>query len=94
MEDGARIIWRWGDLRCADEDDDCCRIVVADDGPGVPEEIRARIFEPFFSTRHTGTGLGLPIARRVVEQHGGSIDVACPESGGTTVTIRLPLHQR
>lgn len=68
-----------------------CEVVVRDRGPGIPSDVRPRIFEPFFTTKHRGTGLGLPVARRVVEMHGGQIEVACPESGGTVVTVRLPL---
>ena len=67
-----------------------CRTVVRDDGPGIPEEARPRIFEPFFSTRHSGTGLGLAIARRVIEAHGGEITIDCPASGGTVATVTLP----
>jgi PAS domain S-box-containing protein len=68
-----------------------CRLEVEDKGPGVPLEIRERVFEPFFTTKHRGTGLGLSIARRVVELHGGSIAIDCPPSGGTIVTLLLPL---
>jgi signal transduction histidine kinase len=66
------------------------RISVADTGPGMPPEVKAKVFEPFFTTRSRGTGLGLPIARRVVEAHGGSIDVDTPASGGTVVSMSLP----
>jgi signal transduction histidine kinase len=48
-------------------------------------------FEPFFTTKSRGTGLGLPLARRIVEAHGGDIQIDTPPSGGTTVTLRLPL---
>jgi two-component system CheB/CheR fusion protein len=68
-----------------------CTVNVVDDGPGIPEDIRARIFEPFFTTKSRGGGLGLPIARRTVELHGGSLTLACPSSGGTHVQIDLPL---
>jgi PAS domain S-box-containing protein len=65
-------------------------ISVADTGPGMPPEVKARVFEPFFTTRSRGTGLGLPIARRVVEAHGGTIVVDSPASGGTVVSMSLP----
>lgn len=68
-----------------------CSIVVSDHGPGMPEDIRAKAFEPFYTTKHRGTGLGLPIARRVVEAHGGRMQIDVPASGGTTVLIELPL---
>ncbi len=66
------------------------QIEVIDEGPGVPAEIMDRIFEPFFSTRSRGTGLGLPIARRLAEAHGGSLEL---KSGvhGTTAVLILPL---
>ncbi len=65
-------------------------ILIADDGPGIPPETRARLFEPFFTTKHRGTGLGLATARRVIEAHGGTIDLVCPPDGGTIATVRLP----
>ena len=74
--------------------DGMCRIAIADNGPGIPDDVRERIFEPFFTTKHRGTGLGLPTAKRVIERHGGSIDIRCPPSGGTVVTVSLPLDPR
>lgn len=67
-----------------------CLITIADDGPGIAREIRDRIFQPFFTTKHRGTGLGLPIAKRAVELHGGELSIESPEGGGTTVTVKLP----
>jgi signal transduction histidine kinase len=55
------------------------------------EEALERVFEPYFSTKTTGTGLGLPIARRNIELNGGSIEVRSVKGEGTTVTVRLPL---
>jgi two-component system sensor kinase FixL len=68
-----------------------CRISVSDDGPGISPDVRENIFIPFFTTKRRGTGLGLPTAKRFVEAHGGRISVDCPPSGGTTVTVQLPL---
>jgi len=68
-----------------------CRVAVADRGPGMPEEIREKAFEAFFTTKHRGTGLGLPIAKRVVEAHGGTIHIDVPPEGGTTISVDLPL---
>jgi two-component system sensor histidine kinase HydH len=65
-------------------------ITVRDEGPGIPEDIRQQIFEPFYTTKSRGTGLGLPICRRIVEAHSGSIEIDCPTGGGTQVSIRLP----
>lgn len=67
-------------------------IGIQDDGPGIPGEIRERVLEPFFTTKARGGGLGLPIARRTAELHGGSLAITCPETGGTLVTITLPLR--
>lgn len=65
-------------------------VSVADNGPGMPDEVRSRLFEPFFTTKKGGTGLGLSIARRAVEQHGGSVRVESQLGTGTRVVIRLP----
>lgn len=67
-------------------------VEIQDDGPGMPEDTRARIFEPFYSQRRGGTGLGLPIARLLVEQHGGSVEVLSEPGKGATFRITLPRH--
>jgi signal transduction histidine kinase len=72
--------------------DGVCRIAFADSGPGIPPEIREKIFTPFFTTKSRGTGLGLPTAKRLVEAHRGTIDIRCPPGGGTTVTVQLPAN--
>jgi signal transduction histidine kinase len=71
--------------------DTSCQIAFSDQGPGIPVDVREKIFTPFFTTKARGTGLGLPTAKTLVEAHNGSISVECPPSGGTTVTIRLPV---
>lgn len=63
---------------------------VADNGPGIPADVREKLFRPFFTTKARGTGLGLSIARRLLEAHGGTIAVSPRESGGTSVTVALP----
>ena len=70
--------------------DDTCQIAFSDSGPGIPVEVREKIFMPFFTTKIRGSGLGLPTAKRLIEAHHGHISVACPSDGGTTVTIQLP----
>ena len=72
--------------------DNEARIQIRDTGPGIPAEIREQIFEPFFTTKARGGGLGLPIARRTAELHGGSLTLECPAEGGTLVTMTLPLR--
>lgn len=66
------------------------RIAVADRGPGMSVEVRENLFRPFFTTKSRGTGLGLPTAKRLIELHGGSIEVASVLGEGTTVTVQLP----
>jgi PAS domain S-box-containing protein len=66
------------------------RLTIGDTGPGIPADVLPRVFEPLFTTRNFGAGLGLPITRQIVEQHGGTIDIASPPEGGATVTIWLP----
>jgi two-component system CheB/CheR fusion protein len=68
------------------------RLAFADHGPGMPPEVRDKAFEAFFTTKHRGTGLGLPTARRIVEAHGGRIAIESPSTGGTTVSIVLPVR--
>jgi signal transduction histidine kinase len=67
-------------------------ITVADSGPGIPQAVRDRLFEPFVSTKESGTGLGLTICRRIVEDHGGRIEAADSGSGGAIFTIKLPMN--
>ena len=73
-----------------DASDGACRITVADTGPGIPADIRDRIFAPFFTTKARGTGLGLATAKRLVDIHHGRISIECPPEGGTVITIVLP----
>ncbi len=68
-------------------------IEVRDDGPGMPETIRRQAFEPFFSTREGGTGLGLPLVQRLVTTAGGEVDLESRAGSGTAVTVRLPAVQ-
>jgi signal transduction histidine kinase len=71
---------------------DAAVIHIRDTGPGIPLEIREQIFEPFFTTKARGGGLGLPIARRTAELHGGTLNLSCPPEGGTVVTMTLPIR--
>lgn len=64
---------------------------IADSGPGIPEEHLPDIFTPFFSTKEQGTGLGLPIAKGILEEHGGDIEVASSAHAGAAFTLLIPL---
>jgi signal transduction histidine kinase len=65
-------------------------VAVSDEGEGMTEEVRQKALTPFFTTREQGTGLGLPIVGRIVEQHGGSVEIASRTGAGTSVTLVFP----
>jgi signal transduction histidine kinase len=65
-------------------------VSIADDGEGMGPQTLERAFTPFFTTREEGTGLGLPLVRRIVEQHGGSVEIRSAPGEGTTVTMVFP----
>jgi PAS domain S-box-containing protein len=65
-------------------------VEIRDNGPGIPVELRERVLEPFVTTKARGGGLGLPIAKRSAELHGGSLTLSCPDEGGTVATLTLP----
>ena len=67
------------------------RMEVRDNGPGIPEEIIKKIFQPFFTTRTDGTGLGLATCLKNVQYHGGSIEVRSKVGHGTTFVVTIPL---
>ena len=66
---------------------------MSDNGPGIPESVRDKIFQPFFSTKEEGTGLGLSIATRIIDDHGGRLDLESRENAGATFIITLPLRK-
>ncbi len=74
-------------------DEDAVELKVEDTGPGIPAENRMRIFEPLFSTKSFGTGLGLATVKQIVGQHGGTIEVDSTVGQGTCFTIRLPREE-
>lgn len=89
---GAHAMQGKGSIRVAvDTLDSTCRIAFIDAGPGIPADIREKIFTPFFTTKSRGSGLGLPTAKRLIEAHNGQIAIDCPPAGGTKVVIRLPM---
>lgn len=72
--------------------DELVTVNIRDTGPGIPAALRTQVLEPFFTTKSRGGGLGLPIARRTAELHGGTLAVDCPAEGGTVVTLTLPIR--
>ncbi|MDE3153138.1 MAG: HAMP domain-containing protein [Gemmatimonadota bacterium] len=71
---------------------DAVEIEIADTGTGISPEHVEFVFRPFYTTRHTGTGLGLPITRQIIQRHGGSVTLTSRVHVGTTITLRLPLQ--
>lgn len=65
-------------------------LAVEDTGPGIPADVLPKVFEPLFSTKSFGTGLGLPTVKQIVEHHGGSVEIASESGKGTRVVVRLP----
>jgi signal transduction histidine kinase len=66
-------------------------IRLTDNGPGIPEAIQDKVFQPFYSTKEEGTGLGLSICARIIEEHGGTLELTSAEGEGTTFTIKIPV---
>jgi signal transduction histidine kinase len=80
-------------LRTESREDGVC-LIVADTGGGIPQEMLNRIFEPFYTTKKKGSGLGLMIVQRIVRDHGGRIQLESNVGQGTTFRIWLPLTER
>lgn len=80
-------------IGCTQRKPGWARFTIEDDGQGIPETLRASLFKPFVTGRAGGTGLGLPICRRIIEEHGGSIDATDSELGGACFKVRLPMRE-
>ena len=74
-------------------DDTSVEISIADSGPGIPSDQLGHIFDPFFTTKDNGMGIGLSIARTIVEAHGGRIWVEARDGGGAVFCVSLPLAE-
>lgn len=82
-------------VTCGETEDRIARIEITDDGPGIPPEIRRHLFDPFYSGRTAGRGLGMGLAKcwRIMQMHGGSISVDSPGEQGTRVRLEIPLAE-
>jgi signal transduction histidine kinase len=69
------------------------KIIIADSGPGIPQDVMPHIFEPLYSTKSTGVGLGLSVVKGIIEQHGGRIKISSKPGKGVKVIVLLPLTQ-
>ncbi len=85
MEQGGRVI-----LKAENEDDEWIRITIRDHGPGIPTDIQEKIFDPYFTTKSSGSGLGLSSCYSIVRKHGGSITLDSIPGKGASFIIRLP----
>jgi two-component system sensor histidine kinase AtoS len=70
------------------------QLEISDTGRGIPDEQVKKIFEPFYTTKAQGLGLGMPYAKRIIEQHGGAISVNSRLGEGTTISIELPAAKK
>ncbi|MDR1351342.1 MAG: PAS domain-containing sensor histidine kinase, partial [Zoogloeaceae bacterium] len=78
-------------IRTEKADANFIRLQISDNGEGFPVEMLARVFEPYITTKPRGTGLGLPIVKKIVEEHQGDINIQNTETGGACIRIRLPV---
>ncbi len=78
----------------SDKEEEFLRITLHDNGPGIPLEVRDKIFVPFFTTKKTGTGLGLAIAQKIIHSHGGVLDLKSETGKGTDFIIKIPVRQK
>ena len=93
LDNGVSVLGHGGQIKVLLQFQEAQRTIsltVSDNGPGIPEEVKRRLFEPYFSTRKSGTGLGLAIANTIVAEHNGSIRVQDNVPSGTAVTVELP----
>jgi two-component system sensor kinase FixL len=81
-------------VRAWRNDEDHVVIEVADTGPGISEDIAARLFQPFVTSKPNGMGIGLSISRRIVEAHGGTLVAKRNAEGGATFRLELPVETK
>ncbi|NNG47662.1 MAG: hypothetical protein HKM86_11180 [Deltaproteobacteria bacterium] len=75
------------------KEEEFIRIGIRDNGPGIPHDIEEKIFVPFFTTKKTGTGLGLPLSQKIIHSHGGVLDLQSEPGKGTDFIIKIPVRQ-
>jgi signal transduction histidine kinase len=95
LRNAAQVLGEGGRAQVSlERSDDMVTVSIVDNGPGIREQDRERVFEPFYSTKAEGTGLGLAIARQTIHAHGGEITIETDEGAGTVARIKLPLARR
>ena len=91
MLNAAHACQHSGDVSCRiSRLESSVRLVIEDSGVGMPSDVLSRVFEPFYTTKSRGTGLGLPICQRIVEAHNGTLEIRSEVGKGTRVSIELP----
>lgn len=92
---GARVLLR-GELHKSTGQSEASlqRLIIFDNGPGIPPNIRAKLFRPFFTTKARGTGLGLAVVQKIILQHGGTVEARNRPEGGAAFMLTLPLSRR
>jgi signal transduction histidine kinase len=94
LRNAFEAVGRKGRVRVsARRDGDELAVDVEDSGPGIPPEVRPHLFEPYFTTKEAGTGLGLVISERIVREHGGRIEVESERGKGTVFSVRIPVAE-
>jgi signal transduction histidine kinase len=94
VKNGLEALGRGGSLTVSTRRvDDHVEIAIRDTGPGIAPEVGKRLFEQFFTTKPQGTGLGLYIARQIIEEHGGTLRWECAPGAGTTFKALLPIKR-
>jgi len=89
MHDGGKLT-----IESSLAEQDCVSIAITDTGSGITEDVLKKLFEPLFTTKAKGIGLGLAITKGIVEKHGGSIEIQSKVGKGTTFTIKLPVNSK
>jgi signal transduction histidine kinase len=92
VQNGAQAMAEGGSLKVTLEEDGKMAVLrIADEGPGIPDEIREKVFNLYFTTKNTGSGIGLAMTYRILQLHHGSIEVESKEGSGTEFALRIPL---
>jgi signal transduction histidine kinase len=95
MKNGMQAMGRGGTLRIETKSlKEGVEVMISDSGSGIPPEQMERIFNYYYTTKEKGVGLGLPIAHRIIEAHGGQLKIESRAGSGTKVTVTLPVERK
>jgi len=93
VKNGIEVLENGGEIKVklAETKDDC-HIIIQDNGNGISKELVSKLGQPFFTTKEKGTGLGLMVCKRIIEDHKGKVEIESEEGIGTTFHIYIPKH--